>query len=72
MNLKPKGYIFPSLLSGCFAYHNTEFDVHRLMSKLMSGYSTAVRPVVNYRDTVTVDLSLTLVELLDMVSILYI
>ncbi|PIK42109.1 putative neuronal acetylcholine receptor subunit alpha-10 [Apostichopus japonicus] len=51
---------------GCFAYHNSEFDVHRLMSKLMSGYSTAVRPVVNYRDTVTVDLSLTLVELLDM------
>lgn len=34
----------------------------------MSGYSTAVRPVSDYRDSVSVDLSLTLVELLDMVS----
>ncbi|KAJ8028868.1 Neuronal acetylcholine receptor subunit alpha-9 [Holothuria leucospilota] len=36
------------------------------MNRLMDDYSSAVRPVPDYRDTVTVDLSLTLVELLDM------
>lgn len=44
-------------------------DEQRLLRKLLTNYDHSVRPVYNITQSVTVNFSLTLVQIMDMVSL---
>lgn len=48
-----------------------EVEEFRLAQRLLKTYNTMVRPAKNHRDTTTVQLSIELINLIDMVSMCF-